>query len=69
MSSRSIRVVALAIVIVTMVLFSVPAMSTAADQVNEIASRSTVSANDVQIASRGRVVSVNGRVVSVNGRS
>ncbi len=61
MNSRSIRVVALAIAIVTLVLCSLPAISFAADKATEIASRSMVTANDMQIASRGPSFDANGR--------
>ena len=69
MNSRSIRVVALAIAIVTLVLCSLPAISFAADKATEIASRSMVTANDMQIASRGTGATTSRHVpVATTGR-
>ena len=69
MNSRSFRVVALAVAIVTMLIGSVPMMSIAEEKATEIASRSSVSANDVQIASRGDInLSGRGGEINLSGR-
>ncbi|MEM6704998.1 MAG: hypothetical protein AAGA81_19535 [Acidobacteriota bacterium] len=67
MKSRSFRAVALTIATVTALVGSAPMVMSAADEAVEIASRTSVTANDVQVANK---VSITGRnAVSITGRN